>query len=121
MIDIITHTTDTAALVAELQEKLPAYIRFDADGNPTFLVDKTPTVRNGDETLALLRLPEDKYSELVSADLQNLTILGSFEDVFADPEKTEIYDRVYVQTFETTDMEGNPITVTRPRMFGAFA
>lgn len=121
MIDIITHTTDTAALVAELQEKLPAYINIDADGNPIFLVDKTPTVRNGTETLSLLRLSDEKYSELLSANLQNLTILGSFEEVFANPDLKEIYDRVYPRTFETLNFEGNTITITKPERFGAFA
>ena len=120
MIDIITHCEDTAALVTELQIKLPKYILVN-DGVPTFLVDKTPTVRNGTETLALIRLTDAKYNELLSAELETLTLLGSFEEVFADAAKKEIYDRVYVQTITTNDPEGNPITIQLPERFGAFA
>jgi len=119
--DLITYTTDTAALVAELQEKLPKYIHIDSNDNPIFLIDKTPTVRNGTETLSLIRLTDEKYNELLSAELTNLTILGTFEEVFADPDKREIYDRVYIQTVHLLDLDGNDITVNLPERFGAFA
>lgn len=121
MIDIITHTTNTAALVSELQTKLPAYITIDQAGNPIFLVDKTITIRNGTETLSLIRLTDEKYAELLAAELTTLELLGTYDEVFADPAKKAIYDRVYPRTFLATDPEGNEITVTRPEKFCVFA
>ncbi len=121
MYDLITFCSDTAALVAELQVKLPNRVSIDEQGNPIFLIDKTPTVRNGNETLALIRLDQQELEELLLADLQNLTILGTYEQVFADPSKKSIYDRVYPRLPITVNTEDGEQTFVPPELFGVFA
>lgn len=44
---------------------------------------------------------------------ENVTILGRYEEVFADPEKKAIYDRIY----PSHDEDGN----VKPEKFGVFA
>jgi hypothetical protein len=121
--DLISYCPDTAALAAELSEKLPAYLTLDeATGQPVFLVDKTPTVRNGAETLALLRLSQEEVERLEAAQLSTLTVLGTYEDVFADPAKRAVYDRVYDQRPVTVvDENGVETLVSPPERFGVFA
>lgn len=114
--DLIAYCSDTAALVAELQTKLPHRVLIE-DGSARYLVPKTQTVRNGSETLALIRLTEDERQELLDAELSTLTILGSFEDVLADEDKLAIYDRIYPRAPVTVD----GVTFTPPPLIGAFA
>jgi len=119
--DIITHCTDTAALVAELQEKFPDRINIDDPENPSFLIGKAPgTKRNGNETLCLCRVNPQDYLDIES--LETITILGTYDEVFADPEKQAIYDRVYDQTpVEVDDGMGGTITYTPSRKFVVIA
>ncbi len=119
MTDIITYCIDTAALVAELQEKLPDLIDIKDPENPNFCVDKTPTVRNGNKTLALLLVDDNQLTELETLD--SLQILGTFEEVFEDPEKKAIYDSVYIREHEYIDMDGVTQQGLRPERFGGFA
>lgn len=126
MIDIITYVQDSQALIAELQEKFPELVsKPDLDnGDPggKFLVTKTPTVRNAaGESLSLVR-GDDALLD-VATQLENLTALGTYEEVFNDPDLLAIYDRVYDRTPKTfTDPEtGEQITYTPPDKFGVFA
>lgn len=117
MIDIITYVPDSTALVAELQEKFPDLIFEDGK----FLVTKTPTVRNAQgESLALIR-DDDALIE-IGEQLDSLVMLGTYDDVFADPALREIYDRVYDQTPITwTDENGVEHSQPKPEKFGVFA
>ena len=119
MTDIITYCIDTAALVAELQEKLPDLIDIKDPENPRFCVDKTPTIRNGNKTLALLLVDDNQLTELETLD--SLQILGTFEEVFEDPEKKAIYDSVYIREYTYIDENGDEQTGLKPEKFGVFA
>lgn len=117
--DAITYCSNTGALVDELLDKAPQLVSADED-TPCFLVDKTPIVRNDTETMALVRDPDGALRALADM-LTTLTVLGTYDEVFADPAKCEIYDRVYDQTSVIyTDEEGVERTYTPPRMFGVF-
>jgi len=116
MQDIITYVSDRPALIAELHADHPDLI----DDDDNFLVDKTPSVYNGTESLALIRADDDLVA--LGNTLTNLTLLGTYDEVFADVDKKIIYDRVYDQTpVDYTDEEGNPQTYTPPEKFGVFA
>ena len=120
MTDIILFCPDTAALVAELREKFPHRLDEGEPENPRFIVDKTPTVRRGAETLALVRADGDLVASLES--LASLTVLGTYEDIEADPDKRAIYDRVYPRTpIVWTDDGGIEHTQTPPEKIGVFA
>ncbi|OOZ36105.1 hypothetical protein [Solemya velesiana gill symbiont] len=122
MNDYITYCNNTQALVAELQVKAPELIHLDEQtGKATFLVPKTPTVRNGAETLALVRDIDGTLLQLAEQ-FDHLEVLGTYEEVFADPAKREIYDRVYDQTPRTVHgPDGETLTYTPPEKFGVIA
>ena len=108
MIDLITYCSDTEQLMTEIQQA----------GFERIPLVKTPTQRNGNETLALVRVEDVADIEKWSF----LTILGTYEEVFADPELLTIYDRIYSRTpITVTDEEGNEYTYTPPDKFGVFA
>ncbi len=117
MQDIITYVSDRPALIAELHANYPDLI----DDDDNFLVDKTPSVYNGTESLALIRADDDLVT--IGENLTNLTLLGTYEEVFADTDKKTIYDRVYDQTpIEFEDPETHEtIIITPPEKFGVFA
>jgi len=118
--DVITYCSNTSLLIAELQEIMPSLIHVDESGHVFFLVSKTPTVRNGNETMALVRDLDGSLVEMAEG-LTHLTVLGTYEEVFADPAKCVTYDRVYDQTpVIYIDEEGIERTHTPPRMFGVF-
>ena len=124
MIDIITYVPDSAALVAELNEKFPDMVsQPDEEGSNggKFLVTKTPTHRNAaGESIALVR--GDAELLLLAEQLDSLVALGTYEDVFATPELKEIYDRVYPRPITTwIDEEGVEHTHQPPEKFGVFA
>jgi len=117
--DIITYCTDTDSLVLELESKFPDLINVEDSENPSFLVDKTPTVRNGNKTMSLLRVTDGRLAELETLD--NLEILGTFEEVFEDAGKKAIYDSVYVREYTYIDIDGITQTGSKPERFGGFA
>lgn len=122
MNDYITYCADTTALATELEAVAPEKINIDPEsGAVSFNVPKTPTVRNGGETLALVRDMDGSLLALADQ-LSSLTVLGTYEEVFADAAKKEIYDRVYDQTpVILTDEDGVESTYTPPEKFGVFA
>lgn len=108
MIDVITHCQNTA----ELRDELTA-LGFD-----TIPLTKTPSQRNGQETLALCRV--QSLDDL--APFECLTVLGTYDEVFADPDKRAIYERIYPTDPVTyTDEGGETHTYTPPEKFGVFA
>lgn len=108
MIDVITHCQNTA----DLRDELTAL------GFETIPVTKTPSQRNGPETLALCRV--DSLDDL--APYQCLTVLGTYDEVLSDPEKRAIYERIYPTDPVTyTDEDGQTQIYTPPEKFGVFA
>ncbi len=113
--DLITYCNNTDDLIAELELKFPQYVNVE---NKQFLIDKTPTIRFENETMSLVRV-NDSY---IINDLESLQVLGTFEQVFADPQKKEIYDRLYPRTPEVW-LDENEVehTYIPPEEFGKFA
>ena len=134
MYDIITYCADTAALMAEVAQVAPDRLIKDEQGNPIgFAIDKTPTIRNGAETLSVVRVNDADLAVLKS--LTTIKILaevpagGDLLAAMSSSDRT-IYDRVYPRTPQPMlddkgkpmlDAAGNPITVTPPALIGAFA
>ncbi|MGE4420577.1 MAG: hypothetical protein AB7D38_12220 [Sulfurimonas sp.] len=52
---------------------------------------------------------------------ESVTVLGTYEDIFADEAKKAVYDRIYKPTHTYTDENGETITVAKPEKFGVFA
>lgn len=129
MIDVITYCSNTAALVAAVRSRWPDRLDESDPENPRFNLDKTPTVRNGAETLAVVRCMDGQpghpgtlaaLQELESAGV--LTVLGTWDEVQADPARKALYDSVYPRTPVTwTDENGDAHTLTPPEEFGRIA
>lgn len=126
MRDIITYSPDVTKLLTEVETKLPEYIIKDNENNSVgFNVTKTPTVRKGNETLAVLRCSSDDVKLLKT--LTNIIVLvdvPAYDDLLSamTPENRAIYDGVYSQTpYEITLQDGSKQTITPPELIGRFA
>lgn len=118
--DVLVFCPDTAALVSEVAEKFPERLDLEDPNSPRFLVDKTPTVRNGNETISLVRADDGLLAELQALD--SVTVLGTYDEVEADPDLKAVHDRVYPRTERVwTDDEGRERTTIPPERIGAFA
>ena len=132
--DLITYCKDTKALMTEVAKVAPDKIVKDEQGNPVgFAVTKTPTIRNGAETLAVVRV--DANNLAIIKKLKSLKVLAEVPaggDLLAAMTKANkaIYDRVYDQTPRPVlddkgqpvmDANGKPMTITPPALCGAFA
>lgn len=117
MLDVLCYIPNSAGLMPELQEKAPELIS-ESGG---FSVTKTPVITNpGGESLILIRC--DDALVTVFEELNALIMLGTYDDVFADPDLREIYDRVYDQAPTIyIDENGLEHTVNKPEKFGVFA
>ena len=132
--DLITYCKDTQALMAEVAQIAPDKIVEDEQGNPVgFAVTKTPTVRNGAETLSVVRVDANDLAIIKKLkSLKMLVEVPAGNDPLAAMTKANraIYDRVYDQTPKPVlddkgqsvkDANGNPVTITPPALCGAFA
>lgn len=125
--DLITYCPDTQALMAEVAQVAPDRIIKDENGNPVAIsINKTPTVRNGNETLAVVRVDDNELSLIQQ--LQSLQILAQVPmggDLLAamTAANRAIYDRVYPRTpVDIKDEQGNVIGQYQPpELIGAFA
>jgi len=113
--DLVTYCSDTEALLAEVKEKIP-----NREDTGRFIIEKSPTIRKDNETLALIRVNANELALLNQ--LENLTILGTFGEIFSNPDKKAIYDRVYPPRELTyIDDEGEEQTRIEDRRFAVFA
>ena len=120
MADIVTYCKDTSALIVELQEKFPERISLDNESDPKFIIEKSPTIRSGSETLSLVRVDADDYKLL--SQLKNITILGTYDEIFADNKKKAIYDKLYPRKIQTyIDPDGKEQKNTPADKFAVFA
>ena len=119
MKDIVTYCPDLDALNAELLQ----LGLVDEDGNASLPLIRTPIQysKDGVKSLALCRfVDEAKITDL--AKITCLELLGTYDEVFADPDKKAKYTSVYsLDPVVYTDEEGNEVTYTPPEKFGVFA
>ncbi|MCW7555529.1 hypothetical protein NX722_23480 [Endozoicomonas gorgoniicola] len=117
--DLITYTANLPELKKELVKK--GY--KNEDGSPYLPVCMTP-VQHGDvlHSVTLCRICSEEERTLLN-DLQYLEVLGTKEEVDADPAKTAKYKEGYSRDPVTyTDPEtGETVTYTPPKWHGAFA
>ena len=127
MKDILTHCPDTGAFLAEVESIDPERIVHGEASNPIgVIVDKTPTVRNGAETLAVVRVDAELLAQLKG--MTTISILAEV-DAYGDllgamsTANREIYDRVYPRPeTDILDDEGNVVGTSRaPELIGGFA
>ena len=52
---------------------------------------------------------------------EGVTVLGTYEEVFASEELKAIYDRIYPPTYETVGEKGETVIIEKPERFGVFA
>ncbi len=70
------------------------------------------------EAIALLRLLPQQEAAL--AEFPGIVELGTFGEVFADPAKLEVYDRIYSRVSYDVEGPAGPVTVYPPARFGSF-
>ena len=126
MIDLLVYCSNTTTLVNKVREHFPDRLSEEDPDNPEFLVDKTPTKRNGVKTLALVRCRPDGITEAMLRDLASKTttikVLGTWEQVQADPKAKALYDEVYPRTPVTwVDDDGKEQESIPPEQIGVFA
>jgi len=123
----ITYCTDTQALMSEVANVAPdKLIKDEQDIVVGFAIDKTPTIRNGTETLSVVRVNSAELAIIKS--LTTIKILAEVPvgaDLLAAMTKAnkKIYDRVYSRTpVDILDNAGNVIgQLTPPVLIGTFA
>ena len=117
MKDLVIYCADSAALESDLINN--GYV--DDEGGAFLPFCKTPDQIKGQKTLCLVRVSDSELSKLQS--FEQLEILGTYDEVFADAAKMKKYNSVYsTASYEYTDEEtGETITVTPPKKFGVFA
>jgi hypothetical protein len=113
--DLVTYCPDTEALLAEVKEKFP-----NKEDAGRFIIEKSPTIRKDNETLALVRVNSKELDQL--RQLETLNILGTFGEILNDPDKKAIYDRIYPPR-EITYLDDQGVEKTRieDRRFAIFA
>ncbi len=116
----------TKAELADARDKAWRVARADGTLESNFLVDKTPTVRKGKKTLALVRCMDGHrgYSDdaVMLRNLDSVEVLGTWEEVQGNPTAMKKYNSVYPRTaIATTDEEGVERTYTPAEEIGRFA
>lgn len=128
MRDLITYCENTEALLAEVAASMPDRVirDMDTDAPVGISIAKTPTVRKGLKTLAVVRVHADEVAGLKA--LKNIRVLADVEaggDLLAAMSAADRawYDSVHDQTpREMKDENGKVIgTYTPPELIGAFA
>ncbi len=112
--------------IKTLQSELTKVKAVDEDNNPVFpLHDKTPVQnRNSPKTITLVRVRNtDTESMSLLKSFKAIEILGTYDEVFSDPEKYAKYSAAYPhEPYTIQDEEtGEEITITPPKKFGVFA
>lgn len=110
--DVITYCADTEALKQELKDKG----LYDAETN-TYdnKMINTPIKKNGTKSLALVRGSIEEFD--------NIQVLGTYDDIFADPLLDAKYKSVYPYDVAIVyiDDEGVKRSYMRPKKIGEFA
>ena len=117
MKDLITYCPDLNALRKDLIDSA----QVDEGGNPVLNVIKTPVQYSTDKmkSLSLVRCLTTEGEGALQ--FNHLEILGTYDEVFKDPEKMAKYESVYsTKPYEVEDDQGNKQMITPPKKFGVF-
>jgi len=128
MRDLITHTIDSKAFMAEVEAKFPAYVIYNEATPPIAVgvsITKTPTVRKLSDTLAVVRVSASQL-----ADIKTLTTISILSEVAMNSDLLKamskanrtVYDSIHDQSPQTITLpDGTTYTYTPPALIGAFA
>lgn len=118
---VITYTTDIPAFMAELEAMAPTYVITDEDGNKTSTIGTTPVVKNENGSLALSMVSDDELAFLAA--MTTIESLGTYEEMFANPDALAKYKSVYPYDVPVTytDEDGGEVSYMRPEKIGEFA
>jgi len=128
MRDLITHTIDSKAFMAEVEAKFPEYVIYDESTPPIAVgvnITKTPTVRKLSDTLALVRASASQLADIKT--LTTITILAEAAmngDLLKAMSKANraVYDSIRDQKPKTITLpDGTTYTYTPDALIGAFA
>lgn len=128
MRDLITHTIDSTAFMAEVAAKFPEHVIYDESTPPIAVgvsITKTPTVRSLMGTLAVVRVSASQLADIKT--LTTITILAEVPmngDLLKAMSKANraVYDAVHDQSTQTITLpDGSTYTYTPPALIGAFA
>jgi hypothetical protein len=125
MIDQIIVIEESSKFFQEMKEKMPDLVWEDPETGEEGLKFKgrTPSVKSKStkEEMFLARDDESVFNEM-SAKIQSATVMGTYDEVFADTAKKITYDRIYPhEPYEITNpITGETITITPPEKFGVF-
>ncbi|RMH42807.1 MAG: hypothetical protein D6694_07575 [Gammaproteobacteria bacterium] len=127
LFDILTYCADTTALMAEVAKVDPDRLIVDEQtGQPIGIeIDKTPTVRNGAETLAIVRVDEPTLAKIKAlTTIKVLSEVPAGGDLLAAMSKANraLYDKVHDRTpQDILDEQGNVIgQYVPPELIGGF-
>jgi hypothetical protein len=113
MPNLITYSPDVTKLGPELEAKRPERV-MKVGQDYIFRVPKTPTKRVGKETMSMVRAKPEEVS--LFDGLTNVQVLGTREEVFADPAKLAIYRKFYPENSQTIEFHGQTIHVPAAEM-----
>ena len=106
MKQLITKCDNIQALIAELRANHPTRIQDNEDGTVSFIVTKTNTIYNGAKSLSNV-LAKSEEDELMLRSLTSLDVLGTFDEIEADPILLAKFKEVFDYTVSTgTDENG---------------
>jgi len=121
--DIITYTPDSKLFLAEVEATFPDKVIFDESAIAVGVtITKTPTIRNGNATLAVVRCTSEELSMIKS--LTTITILSEGPDLLnsMSVDNRALYDSVHDCTpVIVLDENGVEMTITKPELIGGFA
>ena len=114
MADQIIYCSDINILKQELKENGMYDVETDSYTHHNTM---TPIVYNGVKSISLVR---DNKLDLEL--FPSLTLLGTYDEIFANPTLDAIYKSVYPYDvpIEYIDDEGNPQSYMRPQKIGVF-
>ena len=116
MIDVITYCKNIDQLRDDIESIAGKNSICDS---PILDVVKTQVIYNGKKSIALVRLSDLSCREKLN--LNSIEILGTYDQVFSDPEKMIKYTSVYsIEPYEV-EGDGKMITIEPPKKFGVFA
>ncbi|WP_448216295.1 hypothetical protein [Endozoicomonas sp. 2B-B] len=117
--DLLTYTSNLPALKQELIDKGHS----DEDGNPVLNICMTLVQHGGElHSVTLCRTSTNEEREMLNS-FTHLEVLGTKEEVDADPAKTAKYEKAYSRASVTmTDPDTQEqVTYTPPHWHGEFA
>ena len=120
MKDVITYCADLDALRKELTSLNRTTEAVEGETpTPVLNVMKTPVMEKDGHSLSLVRIMNAEDEEALH--LNSIEVLGTYDEVFADPEKMAKYESVYsTQPYEVADEDGKKHNVEPPKKFGVF-